>query len=117
MVEFLRAFLVTVRALFRTRTDAAPEVLALRQQVAVLKRKRPRPRLKAGDRLFWTALRRFWPRWSDVLLIVQPETVIGWHRAGFRLLWRQKLGFTIAERTVARYLRRLLRRETRSGRG
>jgi len=51
MVQFLLALLVAVRALFRTRTDAALEVLALRQQVAVLKRKRPRPLLNAGDRL------------------------------------------------------------------
>ena len=85
MVQFLLALLVAVRALFRTRTDAALEVLALRQQVAVLKRKRPRPLLNAGDRLVWSTLRRFWPRWSAVLLIVKPETVIGWHRAGFRL--------------------------------
>ena len=88
MVQFLLALLVAVRTLFRTRTDAALEVLALRQQVAVLKRKRPRPPLNACDRLFWTNLRRLWPRWSDVLLIVKPETVIGWHRTGFRLFWR-----------------------------
>jgi hypothetical protein len=76
MLQFLLALWAAVHALFRTRTDAALEVLALRQQVAVLKRKRPRPPLNAGDRLFWTTLRRFWPRWSDVLLIVKPETVI-----------------------------------------
>ena len=149
MRQLLLAFLGAVRALFRTRTDAALEVLALRQQVAVLKRKRPRPPLNACDRLFWITLRRLWPRWSDVLLIVKPETVIGWHRAGFRLYgrWRsrsrggrpritqelrdlivrladenpdwgapkihgelQKLGFVIAERSVARYLHRILRR-------
>ena len=88
MLQFLLALLAAVRTLFRTRTEAALEVLALRQQVAVLKRKRPRPPLNAGDRLFWTTLRRFWPRRSDVLLIVKPETVIAWHRAGFRLYWR-----------------------------
>jgi hypothetical protein len=44
--------------------------------------------LNSGDRFFWTTLRRFWSRWTDVLLIVQPETVIGWHRAGFRFYWR-----------------------------
>jgi hypothetical protein len=70
--------------LFRTRRDTALEVLALRQQVAVLKRKRPRPPLNSFDRLFWTTLRRRWPRWVDLLVIVKPETVIGWHRAGFR---------------------------------
>jgi hypothetical protein len=64
------------------------EVLALRQQVAVFKRKQPRPTLSCFDRLFWTILRQVWPRWSDVLVIVKPETVIRWHQAGFRLLWR-----------------------------
>jgi hypothetical protein len=64
------------------------EVLALRQQLAVLKRKRPRPALNSLDRLFWTGLRWLWPRWSDVLLIVKPEAVVGGHRAGFRRYWR-----------------------------
>ena len=149
MVQFFLAVLGALRVFFRSRSDIALEILALRQQVAVLKRQRPRPPLKSGDRFFWTALRRFWPRWSNVLLIGQPETVVGWHRAGFRLYWRwrsrprggrpritqelrdligrlaqenadwgapkihaelQKLGFDIAERTVARYLRRIVRR-------
>src|SRR5580700_7480323 len=73
---------------FRSRSDTVLEVLALRQQVAVLKRKPPRPRLNSWDRLFWTALRRCWSRWTDVLVLVKPETVVGWHRAGFRLYWR-----------------------------
>jgi putative transposase len=80
--------LSVIRVFFRSRTDIALEILALRQQVAVLKRKRPRPMIHSRDRLFWTTLRRLWPRWRDVLLIVKPETVIGWHRAGFRLYWR-----------------------------
>jgi len=42
----------------------------------------------ALDRNFWTMLRRYWSRWTDVLVIVKPETVVGWHRAGFRLCWR-----------------------------
>jgi putative transposase len=82
------ALLVALRASFWTRADAALEILALRQQLAVLKRKRPRPPLNAGDRLFWITLRRFWHRWFDVLVIVKPETVIGWHRTSFRLYWR-----------------------------
>jgi len=86
--EFILSLLSVVRVFLRSRTDTALEILALRQQVAVLKRKRPRPPLNSVDRLFWTTLRRFWPRWRDVLVIVQPETVIGWHRAGFRLYWR-----------------------------
>ena len=56
--------------------------------LAVLERKRPRPTLNSLDRFFWTTLHRFWCRWTDVLVIVKPETVIAWHRAGFRLYWR-----------------------------
>jgi hypothetical protein len=81
-------FLVALRAFFRSRVDTSLEVLALRQQIAVLKRKRPRPSLNHFDRFFWTTLGQIWPRWSDVLVMVKPETVIRWHRAGFRLYWR-----------------------------
>jgi hypothetical protein len=44
------------------------------------------------DRLFWTALRRIWWRWAEVLVVVKPQTVVGWHRAGFRLFWRWRSG-------------------------
>jgi hypothetical protein len=54
------------------------EILALRQQVAVLKQKRPKPLLCPLDRLFWTILRAIWSRRKDALVIVQPETVVGW---------------------------------------
>lgn len=77
-----------LRAFVRARHDLGLEILALRQQVAVLKRKHPRPRLNDVDRLFWIALRRFWSQWSGALILVKPETVVGWHRAGFRLYWR-----------------------------
>jgi putative transposase len=53
----------------------------------VLKRQRPRPTLTLS-RILWTTLRHVWPRWADVLIIVKPETVVRWHRAGFRLYWR-----------------------------
>ena len=88
MPEFVRSILALIRVFLRSRSDTALEVLALRQQVAVLKRKRPRPTLNFRDRLFWTTLRRCWSRWSDVLVSVKPGTVIGWHRTGFRLYWR-----------------------------
>ena len=88
MPQLVLSLLAALRVFFRSRRDTAIEVLALRQQVAVLKRKRPRPELNSWDRLFWTALRSLWPRWRDVLVIVRPETVVAWHRAGFRLYWR-----------------------------
>lgn len=88
MLEFALSILAVVRVFLRSRSDIALEVLAPRQQVAVLKRQRPRPTLNSLDRLFWTTLPHFWSRWADVLVIVKPETVIGWHRTGFRLYWR-----------------------------
>jgi transposase InsO family protein len=87
MIAALLVLLDALRSVFRSRADVALEILALRQQLAVYARGRPRPRIAAGDRFFWTVLRRFWSRWSDVLVIVKPETVIRWHRAGFRRYW------------------------------
>jgi transposase InsO family protein len=88
MAEFILSILAAIRVFVRSRGDTALEVLALRRQVAVLKRKRPRPRLNRLDRLFGPTLRQLWARWTDVLVIVKPETVVGWHRTGFRLYWR-----------------------------
>lgn len=79
-----------LRGLFRSRAELVIENLALRQQLAVLKRKRRRPGLKRVDRLFWVALRGMFARWSQVLVIVEPETVVRWHRAEFKVLWRWK---------------------------
>jgi putative transposase len=88
VLYLIPAFACAIRAFLRSRVDTSLEVLALRQQIAVLKRQRPRPPLTRLDRFFWTTLQQLWPRWTDVLAIVKPETVIGWHRAGFRLYWR-----------------------------
>ena len=67
--------------------ELALENLALRQQLAVWKRQCRRPRLRAADRRFWVSLAQVWPNWRKALLLVRPETVIGWHRRGFRLFW------------------------------
>ena len=90
MLPFVLALIGAARVFFQSRTDVAVEILALRQQVAVLKRRSPKPRLCPLDRLFWTLLRATWSRWKDALVIVRPETVVSWHRAGFRLYWRWK---------------------------
>jgi transposase InsO family protein len=55
-----------------------------------LKQKHPRPKVRAADRLFWVLLRRVWSQWANALIIVKPETVVRWHRQGFRLFWRWK---------------------------
>jgi transposase InsO family protein len=72
---------------FRSRRSLLLENLVLRQQLAVLKSKRPQPRFTAWDKLFWVLLRRSWPHWKRVLVLVQPETVARWHRVGFKCYW------------------------------
>jgi putative transposase len=67
--------------------EIALENLALRQQLVVFKRRCPRPRLRWADRLFWLCLSRTWKNWRPALIIVRPETVVSWHRKGFRLFW------------------------------
>jgi putative transposase len=81
-----------VRAAFLSRLrpdDLAIENAALRQQVASLASK-PHPRPDRFDRVFWAALSSLWPKWSSALAFVSPDTVVRWHRAGFRVLWRFK---------------------------
>ncbi len=76
-----------IRAICRRRADLVIENLALRQQVAVLKRERPRPPLEDTDRAFWVVLRRSWPPWVSRLLIVNADTVAKWNRERFRRYW------------------------------
>jgi putative transposase len=74
--------------LFRGRGKLVLENLALRQQLTVLKRRHPRPRLDLFYKLFWVIAQQFWSPWKDALIVVTPETVVRWHRAGFRFYWR-----------------------------
>jgi len=88
MIPYFADILLFLLSFFRSRYHLGLEILALRQQLGVLNRKRPHPRFKRIDRLFWVLLRHLWPSWSNILIIVKPETVVAWHRAGFRLFWR-----------------------------
>src|ERR1017187_4652741 len=87
MFARLRLLLGWVLSVFRSREDLVLENLALRQQLLALHAKRPRPRLGSIDKLFWIALRSLWTGWKKSLILVTPETVVRWHRAGFRLYW------------------------------
>jgi transposase InsO family protein len=73
---------------FRGWQSLLLENLALRQQLVALKRRHPRPSLGLFDKLFWVVGRRVWSAWKQSLIIVTPETVIRWHRSGFRMYWR-----------------------------
>jgi putative transposase len=66
------------------------ENLALRHQLAVLQRTARRPHLRPSDRVFWVLLSRLWRSWANAVSIVQPETVLRWHRTGFKLFWTWK---------------------------
>jgi putative transposase len=82
------AMLAYVRAFLIARHRLALEAVALRQQLAVYKRRQPRPKLNRFDRLFWVVIRQIWTNWSEALILVKPETVVSWHRAGYRLFWK-----------------------------
>ncbi len=86
----IRIMIRLSRSLFKTEHDLRIENLALRQQLAVFKDKRPKPKLQRADQDFWVALRSAWPRWTNALILVNPETVTKWHRKGFRLFWKWK---------------------------
>jgi len=90
MRHLLCALLATARSSLRPQRELAIENLALRQQLAILKRTTKRPRLTNADRAFWVALCGLWSDWQHALLLVKPETVIGWHRKGFKLFWTWK---------------------------
>jgi transposase InsO family protein len=89
-MRLLLQLLALVRALTRDRARLALENLVLRQQLAVLRRSVKRARLDDSDRLFWVLIHRFFRQWKENLVVVKPETVIRWHRQGFRYYWRWK---------------------------
>src|SRR5688572_30634488 len=91
MMSILIALCSALWTSFRSRLELQLEVLALRQQILVLERsRRARPRLSRGDRVFWVWLSRMWAGWRRALIIVQPATVLAWHRQGFWWFWRWK---------------------------
>ncbi|MGH7438452.1 MAG: helix-turn-helix domain-containing protein [Polyangiaceae bacterium] len=90
MLALLQATLGALIAAFRPHATLVIENLALRQQLAVLRRAKPRPRLRPFDRALWVVLSRSWSRWPDALAIVKPATVIAWHRRGFARFWAIK---------------------------
>ena len=93
MLIALTTLLATLSSIFRSRAAIELENLALRHQIGVLQRSaRKRPKLTSRDRLLWICLSRLWSDWRSALAIVQPETVIAWHRAGFRL-WLPKMPY------------------------
>ena len=113
MLHLLYALLAAARSSLRSQRELALENLALRQQLAVLKRETKRPKLTDADRAFWVALFRLWPNWHNALILVKPETVIGWHRKGFRLYWTWKSRHRGGRPRIDAEIRALIRRMAR----
>src|SRR6516162_5760381 len=103
-----------LRALLFGSAAIALENLALRHQLRVLQRSGRRPRLARWDRVLWVWLSRVWAGWRSSLVIVQPATVLAWHRRGFQLYWRWKSGPNpVGRPKLAAELRHLIRRMAR----
>src|SRR4029450_7353127 len=102
------------RAMLVGSAAVAIENLALRHQLLVLQRSVDRPRLSRWDRILWVWLSRVWVGWRSTLAIVQPATVLAWHRQGFRLYWRWKSRPTpVGRPRLDAELRDLIRRMAR----
>jgi transposase InsO family protein len=110
MLRWLGILFGTGRSCLRTHRELALENLALRQQLAVWKARQPRPRLTQMDRIFWVLLSRLWTSWRHSLQVVRPETVVGWHRQGFRRYWAWKSRRRSGRPMVSTELRDLIRR-------
>jgi hypothetical protein len=92
MLLSLTTLFATLSSVFRSRDALQLENLALRHQIGVLQRStRKHLMLTPGDRILWFWLSGVWNGWRSALAIVQPDTVLAWHRAGFRLFWTWKV--------------------------
>ncbi len=115
MLISLKTLLATLSSIFRSRAALELENLALRHQIGVLQRSaRKRQQLTSGDRLLWIFLSHLWRDWRSALAIVKPETVVAWHRAGFRLFWTWKVrrghpGRPVISRAVRDLIRKMCR--------
>jgi hypothetical protein len=115
MIGFLTLFLHVLVSPFHTQARLEAEIVLLRHQLSVLRQRVPsrprlRPRLTAAERLLFVWLYRLFPSVLNALTIVQPETVIRWHRTGFfRLYWRWKSRTRGGRPKIPEEIRRLIR--------
>ena len=111
MLAILYALGMFVADLFKSRSRLEAENLFLRHQLTLaLRRKRPRIRLRGSDRALLVWMVRLWPGLLDAVHVVQPETILRWHRAGARAFWRWKSRNRAGRPKIDRELRELIRR-------
>src|SRR6266853_1654512 len=110
MIGFLILFLHVLISPFRTQARLEAEIVLLRHQLGVLRQRVPsRPKLTLADRLLFVWLYRLFPSVLDAVTVVRPETVIRWHRTGFRLYWRWKSRNRGGRPKIPGEVRRLIR--------
>src|SRR3974377_1047205 len=111
MLAILYAFGMFVGDLFKSRSRLEAENLFLRHQLTLaLRQKRPRMRLRGRDRGLLGWMVRLWPSLLDAVHVVQPETILRWHRAGVRAVWRLRSRNRAGRPKINRELRELIRR-------
>ncbi len=103
--------LFSLRDCFRARAVLQAEILALRHQLLVLQRssRGHRLRLRLADRIPWVWLSQLWNDWRSALLLLKPETIIAWHRKGFRLYWNWKSRHLEGRPSASNEVRNLIR--------
>jgi transposase InsO family protein len=110
MKPIVRALLAFAVSLARSRVSLQLEILALRHQLMFYHRSIQRPYVRPGDRILWSWLARHWARWREVLVFVQPATVLAWQRTRFRTAWGRLSGTRRAGKpTISQELRDLIR--------
>jgi transposase InsO family protein len=109
MIKTLRNLVWAIWSKTKISSNLAAENLALRQQLVVMKRTNKRPKIRMMDRLFWVLLSRIWSSWREALVIAKPDTVVRWHRKGFKLFWKFKSKGP-GRPQVSREIRHLVRR-------
>jgi putative transposase len=111
MSSLFVALFALLASSFRTRAALQAEILALRHQLAVFQKNAPRRlRIHRCDRLLWVLLYRFWSGWRRCLQMVQPDTVLRWHRRAFAWHWTRKSRRRPGRPAVAANIRELIRR-------
>jgi len=110
MTSWLLLVLHALTGLAQSRASLAAENAVLHYQLAVLQRERPRPLLRPADRVLWIWLCRHWNRWRHALVLIQPATVLRWHREGYRRYWRRRSGGVGGRPRIARSHISLIRR-------
>ena len=112
LILSIRGFLAAVRS----RREVALENVVLRHQLQVALRTNPSPRLRSEDRILWVWLSRLWPGWRQHLAIVRPESVLRWHRKGWRLYWTWRSNARIGRPRLSADVRDLIGTMTRENR-